>query len=300
MNLSKISIALIGILALALSLIGKVVPNRISRNTREEKLEISVSFYPLAYIVSQIAGDKAHVITITPAGAEPHDYEPSTRDIARIEQSDLLILNGVGLEAWGEKILSNLKNKDTEVIVAADGLEIHTLDPHIWLDPVLANTVAANIARALIEIDPTNRSYYEKNQQNLGSELDSLDRAFREELSQCLKKYIVTSHAAFGYIASRYGLEQISLSGLSPDQEPSPRELASVVEFTKTHDISYIFIEPLMNARLSETIAHEVGAKTLVFNPLEGLTREEESAGKTYLTIQRENLENLKIALECR
>lgn len=276
--------------------------------SQSKKVQVVASFYPLYFFASQIGGDKADVANITPAGAEPHDYEPSTQDIAHIEKASILILNGGQLEAWGDKVKEDLNGKNVEVVTAADGLANQDVqeegelmkDPHVWLDPVLAKKEVQKIVKAFVKVDPANTVFYEANEKGLENKLDSLDQSFKTGLQDCQQKNIVTSHAAFGYIASRYGLKQVPISGLSPDQEPSPKQLADVAQFARANKVKYIFFETLISPKLSETIAKEVGAKTIVFNPLEGLTSDEQAAGKDYLSIQQDNLASLRVALECK
>lgn len=277
-----------------------------TQNT-SDKLQIVTSFYPLYFFASQIALDKAEIYNITPAGAEPHDYEPSTRDIAKIEDSSVLILNGAKLEPWGDEIKENLKDKKTLIIevgetianqeIVDDGEKMR--DPHIWLDPILAKKEASTIAQALSQADPTNTAFYQANAQTLLIKLDFLDSQFRQGLNNCLKKDIITSHTAFGYLASRYGLNQVAISGLSPDVEPSVQQLTQVAEFAKKNQVKYIFFESLISPKLSQIIADELGAQTLALNPIEGLTDEEIKNGKNYFSEMENNLTNLKIALEC-
>lgn len=276
--------------------------------SQDKKIQVVASFYPLYFFASQIGGDKADVANITPAGAEPHDYEPSTQDIAHIDKASILILNGGQLEAWGDKVKEDLNGKNVEVVTAADGLANQDVqeegqlmkDPHVWLDPVLAKKEVQKIAQAFVKVDPANTVFYEANEKILENKLDSLDQSFKAGLQDCQQKNIVTSHAAFGYIASRYSLKQVPISGLSPDQEPSPKQLADVAQFARANNVKYIFFETLISPKLSETIAKEVGAKTIVFNPLEGLTSDEQAAGKDYLSIQQDNLASLRVALECK
>lgn len=270
-----------------------------SNTIQSQKIVLVTSFYPLYYFTLEIGKENIDVINLTPAGTEPHDFEPNTQDISKIEKSNLLILNGGGLEPYGEKIKNDLQGSSIKVIEASLGLTSR-MDPHVWLDPVLAKSEVEIITQALIEVDSVHKSAYETNSQNLLSRLDFLDSAFEKELSLCKQKDIVSSHASLGYLAARYGFNQISLTGLSPHQEPSPQALANISKELKKNKIKYIFFETLVSPRLAETIAEEVGAKTLVFNPLEGLTREEEAAGKDYFSIQTDNLKNLKIALECQ
>jgi zinc transport system substrate-binding protein len=270
------------------------------------KLQVATSFYPLYYFTTQIAGDKTDVINITPSGAEPHDYDPSAGDIAKIEKGNLLILNG-GVEAWGNKIKDNLKGTNVQVVVSGQGLLTQhveengqkQIDPHVWLDPVLAKEEAHAIAEALVKIDPANMSYYRQNENALDTKLDALDVAYKTGLSSCQEKDIITSHAAFGYLASRYGFTQVTVTGLSPDAEPSVQQLADVVAFAKLHNVKYIFFESLVSPKLSDTVATEVGAKTLVLDPIEGVSGDDMKAGKNYYTIMQDNLKNLQTALSC-
>lgn len=298
---------IVGLLVLAS--LGLIFAGKASKNTSvtsPNQLKVTTSFYPLYFFASQIGGDKAQVVNITPSGAEPHDYEPTTGDIARIEKSNILILNGGGLEPWGERINSELQPK-TIVIDAATDLINQSVetegkvvkDPHVWIDPILAKAEVKKISEGFIKADASNKELYAKNSNQLQIQLDNLDQQFRDGLANCKQKNIITSHQAFGYIASRYGLVQIPISGLSPDLEPSPSQLIKISRFAKTIGAKYIFFETLVSPRLSQTIAQEVGAKTIVFNPLEGLTSKEAQAGKNYFSIQKENLANLKIALNC-
>ncbi len=275
---------------------------------RLNKLQVTASFYPLYFFAKEIGGNKAEVVDITPAGAEPHDYEPTARDIARIEKSKLLVLNGGGLEAWGDNIKKNIDPRETSVIMAGEGLtaqqvteegEIRT-DPHIWLSPVLAQEMADRIAQSFELADPPNKNYYRANATAIKAKLAELDKAYRQGLSRCAEKNIITSHAAFGYLAATYGLKQVPIAGLSPDAEPSPQQLANIAKFAKDNHVKYIFFESLVSPKLAQTIANEVGAQTLVLNPIEGLSNEELDSGKDYLTEMQSNLINLKTALQCR
>jgi zinc transport system substrate-binding protein len=271
------------------------------------KLKVVASFYPLYYFASQIGGDKADVIDITPAGAEPHDYEPTAQDIAQIETSQLLVLNGLGLEAWGADIRKNVDPTKTWLVTASDGVAAQQLteagqtmtDPHIWLSPEAAKIMINNITIGYIKIDPADDSYFQDNAAVLKNKLDQLDAAYRTGLANCQLHDIITSHAAFGYLAQAYGLKQISIAGLSPDAEPSPAQLADIIKQAKADKIKYIFFESLVSPKLAQTIATEIGAKTLVFNPLEGLTKDELAQGQDYFSEMQNNLTNLRTALEC-
>lgn len=274
--------------------------NKQSRQTSKgtNKLKVSTSIYPLYFFSSQIGGDKADVLNITPAGIEPHVYEPSTRDIAQVENGNMLILNG-GIEAWGSRIDNNLKGTNVKIILAGAGL-LTQKDPHIWLDPQLAKKEVRAIAQGFISIDPKNSGYYTDNENNLNYKLDLLDSAFIRGLQNCQSRDFITSHAAFSYLAKRYGLDQVSISGLSPDQEPSGRQLVDIAKFAKEHNVRYIFFEKLVSPKLSETIAAEIGAKTLVLDPIEGISDDDIRQGENYFTIMQSNLKNLQLALGCQ
>src|SRR5258708_22099304 len=225
-------------------------PTRLFKNTlnvHDSKLKVTTSCYPLYYFASQIGGEKADIKNITPSGAEPHDYDPSTQDVARIQNSSMLILNG-GVEAWGDKIRDNLKETHVKIIIAGQGLLTQQVeengksqtDPHVWLNPILVKKEVHVITQGFISIDPGNSMYYENNEKALDQKLDQLDMKYMQGLRGFALKDIVTSHAAFGYLASRYGLNQLPIAGLSPDAEPSAQQLADVVTFAKEHNVTYI------------------------------------------------------------
>ncbi len=262
------------------------------------KIHVTASFYPLYFFASEIGGDKAVVNNITPAGAEPHDYEPTPQDIAKIENSKLLILNG-GFEAWGDKIKGGLVGKGVVLVIAGEGL-LTKSDPHVWLSPALAKIETQRILAGFIKVDPTNTSYYSKNEKELETKLIQLDQDYKKGLKDCVRRDIVTSHSAFGYLADAYGFNQIAISGLSPDSEPSSQTLVEIVNFVRKNDIKYIFFEKLVSPKLSDTIASETGAKLLVLDPLEGIPQDEIEKGADYFSVMRANLSNLEVALECQ
>lgn len=294
-----ISIIIISGIILAISGIVLMTQTQSDTNQTTHKLQVTTSFYPLYFFTTEIAGDSAEVYNITPAGAEPHEYEPTPRDLAHIEDSQLLVLHGVQLEAWGARIKSTISTTDTTVVTVGDTLATIAGDPHIWLDPVLAQQEARAIALALEQADPAHAAIYQANLRSLITKLEQLDRDYVTGLSDCSTNSIITSHAAFGYLAERYRLQQVAIAGLSPEAEPSVQQLADIADFAQQNDAQYIFFESLISPKLAETIATEVGAQTMVLNPLEGLTDEEVASGKTYFTEMETNLKNLRQALSC-
>ena len=275
--------------------------------SQNKQLQVVTSFYPLYFFAKEIGGDKANISNLTPASAEPHDYEPTAQDIAKIEKSNLLVLNGGSLESWGNKIEKEMQEKQITIVTAAENLVNREIeeegkkvkDPHVWLDPVLAKQEVIKIEKGFEKADPAHAEYYQKNMKILEGKLDQLNTDFKNGLQSCQKKDFVTSHAAFGYLAAQYGMNQISISGLSPDQEPSAQQLANVVELVKKNDIKVIFFETLVSPKLSETIARETGTKTMVLDPIEGISDDYRKAGHTYMTVMKDNLTNLQTALQC-
>ncbi|HUJ69300.1 MAG TPA: metal ABC transporter substrate-binding protein [Syntrophorhabdales bacterium] len=307
MRKSVIISLVVAIVVIGLALVLMRTVGHPSRSVKSGKLQAVASFYPLYFFSREIGGDKADVTNIVPAGAEPHDYEPTPQDMAKMESCKLIILNGGGLEVWGDNIRKNINAKNTSIVVAGEGLTTQQVtedektetDPHVWLAPPLAEKMVERIAQAFEQADPANKNYYQSNANSLKIKLSDLDEEYRQGLSACKNKNIITSHAAFGYLATAYGLNQVPIAGLSPDAEPSPRQLADIAKFAKDNNVKYIFFESLVSPKLSQTIAAEVGAKTLVLDPIEGLSEEEMAQGKTYFSIMKDNLTNLRTALQC-
>ncbi len=301
-------LAIAFIVAITLWLYEAISSKNLHGWSRNGKLRVAVSFYPLYYFASEIAGDKADFMTITPPSAEPHDYEPTARDVARIEDSQMLILNGGNFEAWGYKIKNDSQGKNILVVVAGDGLLDKNFtedgqritDPHIWLDPILAKQEVQNIEKGFEQLDPANAAYYQANEQMLKGKLDALDREYAKGLESCKLKEIVTSHAAFGYLTARYNVNQVAISGVSPDEEPSSQAIAMIADLVRKEGIKVVFFEILVSPKLSQTIASETGAKTMVLDPIEGIPEAARKRGADYLSVMKQNLDNLKIALQCK
>jgi len=253
------------------------------------RLQVVAGFYPLAFAASEIGGDRVAVTNLTPPGAEPHDLELSPRDVERIRSADVVLYLGGRFQPALEDAAREAEGRAVglleELDVPPDG------DPHVWLDPVRYATIAERIGKALGRPEAGSR---------LAERLKGLDREFRSALSDCERREIVTSHAAFGYLSERYGLEQIAVTGLAPEAEPAPRELERVVRLARERGATTIFFETLVSSELAETVAREIGAVTAVLDPLEGLTEEAAEAGEDYFSLMHENLAALRKALGCR
>jgi zinc transport system substrate-binding protein len=251
---------------------------------------VVAAFYPLAYAAEEIGGAKVSVENLTPPGAEPHDLEVSPQDVRDVRSADLVLLMGHGFQpqleraaAHGSRVLRLLDTPGLDRF--PDG------DPHVWLDPLRYAKLVARIGGALGDRAAAGR---------LEARLRALDRDYRRGLADCDRREIVTSHEAFAYLAHRYRLRQIAISGLSPDVEPTPATLERVVRLVRRTRATTVYFETLVSPRLAETVARETGAETAALDPIEGLTAKEARAGDDYFSLMRRNLASLRAGLGCR
>lgn len=267
--------------------------------TSDVSVRITASFYPLAEFAKQVGGNLVSVTNLTPAGSEPHDFDPSPKDVAHLYASRLFIYNGAGLEPWVGRVIPDLQKNNVAIVNTTEHISLLSDDPHVWLSPKLAAQQVRAIAAGLRAADPEHAIPYTNNAAKYIAHLEQLHQDFQQGTAQCKRREIVTSHAAFAYLAKEYGLTMVPIAGISPDEEPSPARLAEISKFVQDHGVTHIFFETLVSPALSKTIAYETGATTIALNPLEGLTEEEIVAGKTYASIQRENLAAIRKALDC-
>ena len=271
---------------------------------------VVAAFYPLAYVAERVAGDAAEVINLTPPGVEPHDLELTPSQVRDLAAADLVLYLGEGFQIAVEEVVAEGGGR------AIDGLATQDLregeghpdeneahagedggegpDPHVWLDPNRLEEIAAGAANQLARIDPGGAETYERNLENLKDDLEKLDDEIEAGLAACERREIVTSHDAFGYLADRYDLEQVSVAGLDPEAEPTPRRIAAVADFARRRGVTTIFFEQLVSPDIAQTIAAEVGVETAVLDPLEN-----EPARGDYLDAMRANLTALRRALGC-
>ena len=294
------------------------------------ELRVVTTLYPLGYFAGRIGGDAVEVVNLVAPGTGAHDFDPTPGDIRKLAEADVLVYNGHGFEAWVERALdalgaadlavveagrelstteagrngfvdANDPGPDAELVSAAAGDEHDNgTDPHIWLDPSKAAEQVELIRDGLGSADPRLADRFAKNASRLIEELHELDGRFEHGLAACEREFFVTSHDAFGYLARRYGLEQVSVAGLSPEAEATPRELARLADRVAEAGVTHLLVEPIVDVREAETLAREVGASLLPLHPLESLTRAESDRGETYFTLMEANLRSLRTALECR
>lgn len=275
-----------------------------------EPLAVTVGFYPYEFVTSRVGGEDVEVTNLTAPGAEPHDLELSPQQVAELSDTDLVVYSEGFQPAVDEAVEQQAEDRALDVLDAVEliegehsdeqeGEEAHAGeelagDPHVWLDPTRLATIAGAVADSLGEIDPERADAFEQRALELTAELKELDSEMREGLSSCERTEIVTSHDAFGYLAAAYGLEQVSLTGLSPEDEASPKRLAEVATFAKENGVTTVFFEELVSPKVAESLASEVGAEARLLSPLEGPPESGD-----YLSAMRTNLDSLRTALGC-
>jgi zinc transport system substrate-binding protein len=271
------------------------------------RLKVVSGFYPLAEAATKVGGSLVSVKNLTPPGVEPHDLELTPQEIADIQEADVVLYLGEGFAPAVEQAVGDAKGLAVDLLrgmplkpgVPEPGTSGPVSDPHVWLDPVLYRQVVDRVEAALAQASPKSASTFHSNAVSFDAELAELDGEYRAGLTACTRNVIVTSHAAFGYLAARYGLTQEPISGLTPDAEPSAQRLAELSDLVRRKGVTTIFTEELVSPKVAETLAQEVGVTTAVLNPLEGLTAQEIAAGLDYASVMRNNLKTLQTALGC-
>ncbi len=327
---------------------------------RSEPTRVVVSIYPLAYFTERIGGDRVEVTTLIGPGVEAHDFEPTTSDLQTLQDADLVITNGLGLEPWLHNALEALGTQRPEHVLEispSEGEDDHghededdhghededdhghededdhgdeedehghededdhgdeedehgdeedehghdhgDADPHVWLDPLQAIEQVERIRDELIEIDSAHADNYRSAADTLISELRTLHDDFGSGLASCRHESFVTSHAAYGHLAERYGLSQLPIAGLTPDAEPSPQRLAEIIDEVTDLGLGFILVEPVLSDRLAQTIARETGVELLPIHAIESVTQKEFDEVGDYMALMRDNLANLRRSLEC-
>ncbi|BEL09370.1 zinc ABC transporter substrate-binding protein [Actinoplanes sichuanensis] len=276
------------------------------------KLSVVTAFYPLQFVSERVGGDAVTVSTLTKPGAEPHDVELTARQVGAVADAGVIVYLGGFQPAVDDAVKQNGGDRALDATTAVEMIsaqeaddhaeegEAHAeesggTDPHVWLDPTRLASIADKVAERLGKADPAHAADFTARAAALRTELTTLDGEFKTGLADCTRRELVTSHTAFGYLANRYELAQIGITGIDPEAEPSPQRLAEVAAEAREHGTTTIFFETLVSPKVAETIAKEVGAQTAVLDPIEGLT--DDSAD--YFSVMRANLTALKLGLEC-
>ncbi|KML13635.1 adhesin [Bacillus safensis] len=290
-----------------------------SKGKADGKLTIYTTIFPIQDFTEKIGGSHVHAQSVYPANADAHSFEPSSKTMVEMAEGDAFIYSGTGAEAFADKTAATLKNQGVKTVKAAEGIKLLSTkeehaheegedhdhdghdhgdkDPHAWLDPVYAQQMAKNIKDTLVSLDPDHKDDYTKNYENLKKDLQSLDQEFKTTLSKAKHKEILVSHAAYGYWEKRYGIEQISVLGLSASEEPSQKQLENIVQKAEKHHIQYVIFENNVSSKVSDTIRSEIGAKSLTLKNLESITEDDAKNGESYVSLMKQNLKTLNTAL---
>lgn len=339
-NKGTIAVVLVGLFVAFGALFAFSSSNEDETVAEESSVKAAVSIYPLQYILEEIGGEQVEITVSPTPGVDAHSFEPTARQIAELQESDLFLYNGAGVDAWAEDAVENLPETVTLIeatqsvtlLETAESEEDHSdhadehseeehedehahdheeeahgdedehdhahgpNDPHVWLDPLRMVDIADEVHEALIAIDPENAELYEERFVEFKASMEELDSDYESALASCQLREIIVSHDAFEYLGSRYAITMNAIAGLSPEQEPSANRLAELTEVAEEIGAEYIFFEALTSSRTADTIAAEVGADTLVLDPIEGVSTD---SSDDYETLMRANLDNLVTAMQC-
>lgn len=283
-----------------------------STPSQDAQLAVVTGFYPLQFVAERVGGDRVAVTNLAQPGTEPHDMELAPRQVASIHDAGL-VLFVPGFQPAVDEAVAQAGAASLDVTTVVDmltvdetgGMDDHgdeeehadeVLDPHVWLDPTRLSTIASAVADRFSELDPAGAAAYQDRAEELATQLAELDGEFADGLRQCERREIVVSHAAFGYLADRYDLRQVAITGLSPETEPTPGELAQAAERAREVGATTVFFETLVSPAVAQAVADAIGAETAVLDPIEGLAV---GAGGDYSSVMRENLATLRTALGC-
>ncbi|SDH97773.1 zinc transport system substrate-binding protein [Alteribacillus persepolensis] len=286
-------------------------------NGEDAPLHIYTTLFVWEDFTKKIGGDEVQVQNIVPAGGDPHTFEPTAQTMIDIAEADAFIFNGGGMEGFAEQINAAVQEEGVTSVEVTKGMELRQLnddhahshghndhahehgeaDPHVWLDPILAMEAVDYIKEALIEMRPEKEDVFHENAKMLQRELQEVDERFSDIAASSESNQFVVSHAAYGYWEDRYGLEQIGITGLSPSDEPSQKELQAIIDMIEEQEVEYVMFERNISSKVTEVVQDESGTQALHLHNLESVSEEEREAGKDYLQIMEENIKNLQQAL---
>lgn len=333
-GLKRLVSLLILVLTFSLLLAGCGGSNEKATKTNDSILTVYTTVYPLQYFTERIGGEYVQAQTIYPPGADEHTFEPSQKDIIKLAEADLFVYIGLGLEGFAERSQQSLKNEEVVLLVAGEQIDFEKeeneneahheaeegnedhheqanhdgheeddghhhgdIDPHVWLDPIYSKQLAEAIKNELIKQMPEKGEAFEENYRSLIEELDQLDQSFKNLVDSVQNKQFIVSHAAYGYWEKRYGLQQISVSGVSSSSEPSQKQLANIIEIAQEHNLKYIFFEQNISSKLTKIIQDAINGDALTLHNLSVLTDEDLKNNRDYFSIMEDNLKALKKGL---
>lgn len=285
-------------------------------DVENDRVKVYTTIYPLEFFTEQIGGELVEVVNIIPVGADAHTYEPTAKTLTEVANGDVFIYNGAGIEGFADALLSILQKENVQIVKAVEGLTLRPadeehdheedghdhdhgdFDPHVWLDPILSIQIAENIKNALIEQLPNDKETLEANFLSLSEELTEIDKQFQEMIKNATKDEFLVSHAGYGYWEDRYGIKQISVTGLSPTNEPSVKHMEEIITKAKELNASYIAFEKNLPVKVAETIQKEANLQVVYLYNLESIVEENKENGENYFDLMRKNIESLQLLLQ--
>lgn len=303
---------IISILILALLLLGCAMQGQqqgqLQQQNKTNKIKVVASFYPIWEFAKNVGGERAEVSMLMPPGVSPHEFEPTPSAIKQLNEADIFIINGAGLESWAPNLIQGVSSQKLVVVDSSKGIKLiesqdpdaQGSDPHIWLAPPLAKMQVENIKEAFIKADPAGSEYYKENAMKYKAKLDELDKKIRETFSTCKKKDILIAHATLGYFCKEYNCNQIPIEGINEEGEPTPAELALIVRQAQEKNVSAVYFENLISPKSAKALADEINGKVLVFNTVHGLNSTEEALGENYITLMEKNIDAIRQGLDCK
>lgn len=305
---------ILSIIILLSIIVSTVGCSKEEKKINENKITVYTTIFPIYDFTRNIAKDKINLEYVISPGVEPHDYEMTPKLIKDIQNADLLIKNGLGIDAFVDKIKSE---SNLQIINASEGIKPLTYkeeknhnhneneqhnhgeyDPHVWLDIDLAQKECENIKNSLIKSDGENKEFYEKNYKEYIKKLQQLKQKYDNTLKNTNKDTIIVSHDAYGYLCEKYNLNQVSVTGINPNQEPSLSKIGQISDFAKKNNINYILFDGLVNPKVASTIANEANIKTDILYSIDGITKKEFNDNQDYISLMNKNIETLKLVLK--
>jgi zinc transport system substrate-binding protein len=304
--------AILAVIVIALIIVAAVIGLYVTNNlnggsSSTSTLQVLATFYPLYDFAQNVGGNKVNVTILVPETVDVHDFEPTPSSIQAVASANVLIYNGAGLEPWIAAIVNSADNPNLIQVDTSQGINLlqvspefqrnnQTVDPHIWLDPLLAKQQVNNILQGLIQADPANSEYYTQNAQAYNAKIDDLNSIAINTTTNAQTRYFVTFHEAFAYFANRYNLTQIPIAGPF-QEEPTPSDIQNVINAIHHYHLLYVGYESLENPNIPQSIADQTNASLINMNPIEGLTQEEKAGGKDYISLMQEDITNIGLAL---
>ena len=266
--------------------------------------QVLAAAYPFAWAAERVAGPDARVTNLVDAGVEPHDIELTPRQVGSFEQAAVVVYLDGFQRAVDDALRESDEGARLDLTSVADAQELASdlddetgtgIDPHVWLDPRRMSAIVGAIARRLAQVDPSHADGYRARAEQAQGELAALDALFAQRLASCARRDLVTAHTAFAYLADRYDLEQVGVTGLDPESEPTPGRISKVARYARSQGVTTVFFESEVDPKLARTVADEIGARTAVLDPVEGV-----ADGDDYLSVMRRNAAALSEGLDCR